>query len=173
MNYNRACHNTPFRQHHHPKVKFYIFTALSQSKHNKCHCTIPRRSLPKAPNPLPWFPISLCGSVWGPAEKPPPGVRSGVIYHSRLCRELTFAQAFYSTIVIESPCLFEDTNRYNYVRTPQLYITRLTEKDNQWVIIVDQLNKRWTPHWLYGQLERWQTINKYLSGQNLKNKLVW
>lgn len=116
---------------------------------------------PKANIPAPWFHISLCRSVWGPAEKPPPGVRSGVIYHSRLCRELTFAQAFYSTIVIESPCLFEDTNRYNYVRTPQLYITRLTERDNQWVIFLDQLNKRWTPHW--PQPTRKMTNNKEIS----------
>ncbi|KAA8590139.1 hypothetical protein FQN60_014073 [Etheostoma spectabile] len=38
------------------------------------------------------------GLVSGPAEKPPPGVRSGVIYHSRLREELTFVQPFCSAI---------------------------------------------------------------------------
>lgn len=72
------------------------------------------------PHILLWFPSYRL--VSGPAEKPPPGVRSGVIYHSRLRGELTFVQTFCSAIVIDSPCLFEDTNRYNYVRTPLSYI---------------------------------------------------
>lgn len=74
----------------------------------------------KVPHILPPFLSSRL--VPGPAEKRPPAVRSGVIYHGRLCGELTFVQAFCSTIVIDSPCLFEDTNRYNYVRTPLGYI---------------------------------------------------
>ena len=85
-------------------------------------CAMPYTLLLKCPTSLPWFPISSCKLVSGPAEKPPPGVRSGVIYHSRLRGELTFVQAFCSAIVIDSPCLFEDTSRYNYVRTPLSYI---------------------------------------------------
>ena len=49
-------------------------------------------------------------------------MRSGVIYHSRGRGELTIVQALGSAVVIDSPCLFEDTNSYNYVRPPLSYI---------------------------------------------------
>lgn len=85
-------------------------------------CAMPYTLLLKCPTFCLDFTYPLHEPVAGPAEKPPPGVRSGVIYHSRLCGELTFVQAFCSAIVIDSPCLFEDTNSYNYVRTPLGYI---------------------------------------------------
>lgn len=83
----------------------------------------PRTLLLKCPPTLRRdFTFPRAGLVSGPAEKPPPGVRSGVIYHSRLCGELTFVQALCAAVVIDSPCLFEDTSGYNYVRTPLGYI---------------------------------------------------
>ncbi|MEQ2292785.1 hypothetical protein AMECASPLE_026417 [Ameca splendens] len=91
-------------------------------------CSVPSTLLLKRPTFCRDFHIFLCKSVSGPAEKQPPGVRSGVIYHSRLCGELTFAQAFCSAIVIDSPCLFEDTNRYNYVRTHPSYILSISPR---------------------------------------------
>lgn len=83
---------------------------------------------PKVPHILPRFHISFCRLVSGPAEKPPPGVRSGVVYHNRLCRDLTFVQALCSAIVIDPPRLFEDTNSYNYVRTPLSYILPISPR---------------------------------------------
>ena len=56
------------------------------------------------------------------------GVRSGVIYHSCQGQELTFVEAFCTSIVIASPCLFEDTNKYNYVRTPHSYILPASQR---------------------------------------------
>lgn len=85
-------------------------------------CALPYTLLLKCPTFCRDFPFPRASLSSGPAAKPPPGVRSGVIYHSRLHGELTFVQALCSAVVIDSPCLFEDTNRYNYVRTPLSYI---------------------------------------------------
>lgn len=61
----------------------------------------------KRPHTLPRRRISSLRSL--PAEIPPPGVRSGVIYHGRLRGELTSARAFGAAVVIDSPCLFSRT----------------------------------------------------------------
>lgn len=130
MNNSRACHNTP---------KPCFISSQRCHKVNTSRAVALCFSVCLAARPLLFFflfscsafllkgptfypPFPPCRLVSGPAEKAPPGVRSGVIYHSRLCGELTVVEAFGSAVVIDSPCLFEDTNSYNYVRPPLSYI---------------------------------------------------
>lgn len=140
-------HSGPPRQ-----VNFHVFTAPAQEalrrkkKPPLCCCfltrvaaySVVRRPLfvfflssfyALHPHTLPPLHISSLRSL--PAEMPSPGVRSGVIYHSRLRGELTSARPFGAAVVIDSPCLFlEDTGGHNCVRTPLGYILPVSARES-------------------------------------------
>lgn len=125
MNNSRACHNTPqpcfisSKRCH--KVNTSRAIALSFSPRLAARPLLPPSAL-LLTRPTFCLALPLCRLVSGPAEKAPPAVRSGVIYHSRRRGELTFVQECGCTVVIDSPCLFEDTDSYNYVSPPLSYI---------------------------------------------------